>query len=74
MQSLESINSHNALLRHAEASEQPEVIALARYFEPCMSCGKTQTGTAATITVLCIEGRAEVVKVCPPCAKRRRLV
>jgi hypothetical protein len=74
MQSLQAINSHNAILRHAEASDTEEAHALARWFEPCLSCGRRFTKAATTITVLCVEGRAEVVKVCAPCAKRRRLV
>lgn len=71
---MQVINAQNAIHRSAEASNSAEALALAQYFEPCMSCGRPFTQTAATITVLCVEGREEVVKVCPTCAKRRGLV
>jgi len=74
MQALQTINAESAIERHAIASESEEALSLSRYFEPCMSCGRRFTRTGATITVLCVEGRAEVVKVCPTCAQRRRLV
>ncbi|HEV7375937.1 MAG TPA: hypothetical protein VGN95_14555 [Pyrinomonadaceae bacterium] len=74
MQSIQIINADNAIHRHAEASALPEAHALAQWFEPCMSCGRRFNQTATTITILCIEGREEVVKVCATCAKRRRLV
>lgn len=74
MQVLRTTNAESAIERHALASESEKALSLARYFEPCMSCGWRFTRTGATITVLCIEGRVEVVKVCLTCAKRRRLV
>lgn len=72
--STQIICAENTIQRHAESSALPEAHALAQWFEPCMSCGRRFNRAATTITVLCIEGRAEVVKVCPTCAKRRRLV
>jgi hypothetical protein len=74
MQIQEIINADNAIHRHALAAEEPEAHALAEWFEPCLSCGQRFNRTATTITVLCIEGRVEVCKVCPTCAKRRGLV
>jgi hypothetical protein len=74
MQSQHTINADSAIARHALASEEPEAHALAQWFEPCLSCGNRFNRTATTITVLCVEGRVEVCKVCPPCAKRRKLV
>lgn len=67
------LNPREALYRHAENSALPEVQALALYFEPCLSCGKQFKPTGATITILCVEGRQEVAKVCATCAKRRGL-
>lgn len=74
MQSQRTINSHDALARNALASEQPEAHALSEWFEPCLSCGNRFNRTATTIAVLCVEGRVEVCKICPTCAKRRGLV
>lgn len=74
MQIQETINSQDAIHRHALASEQPEAHALSQWFEPCLSCGNRFNRAATTITILCIEGREEVCKVCLTCAKRRGLI
>jgi hypothetical protein len=74
MQSQQTINADNAIHRHALAAEEPEAQAVSQWFEPCLSCGKRFNRTATTITILCVEGRVEVCKVCPPCAKRRGLL
>lgn len=73
MQNLQTIDAGDALYRHAEVSELPEAHTLAQWFEPCMSCGRRFNRTATTITILCIEGRSEVVKVCASCKRRRKL-
>lgn len=71
---IQTDDAQAALHRHALAAEQPGAYDLAAYFEACLSCGKRFTLTGAPITVLCVEGRVEVCKVCPTCAQRRGLV